>query len=283
MFSLIERAQLGLLRARGYRSRTVDSPAGRLHALEVSGRGPLPCVVLLHGLGSCGADFAPLVRHLRGHAQRVVAVDLPGHGRSPMLASGWSLPQVRRHLQDSLHKLTQGPAVVFGNSLGGLAALHYALDRPDAVLGLVLASPAGAPIAEDALPAFTGQFAIEGHRQALKFIDRVTARRHPMRHLFAAGVHARLRRPEIQELLAGIRSEDLLRPQDLTSLEGPVLLSWGRQERVLPRAHLDFFRTHLPEQAQVTEPDDVGHAPHLDSARDLAGVIVDFARRLNAI
>ena len=36
-------------------------------------------------------------------------------------------------------------------------------------------------------------------------------------------------------------------------------------------------------RCDVTEPDDVGHAPHLDSARDLADVIVDFARRSNAI
>ena len=55
-----------------------------------------------------------------------------------------------------------------------------------------------------------------------------------------------------------------------------MLLLWGRDERILPRYHLDFFRRHLPEHARFEEPEGFGHAPHLDDASALAHRILAF-------
>lgn len=46
-------------------------------------------------------------------------------------------------MTEALDALLPEPAIVCGNSLGGAVALHYALARPEKVLGLVLLSPAG--------------------------------------------------------------------------------------------------------------------------------------------
>jgi pimeloyl-ACP methyl ester carboxylesterase len=59
-----------------------------MHALAAPGRGPLPTIVLLHGLGSAAVHLGPLLNPLRAHTRGVVALDLPGHGDSAVPADG---------------------------------------------------------------------------------------------------------------------------------------------------------------------------------------------------
>ncbi|MGG2460197.1 alpha/beta fold hydrolase [Streptomyces sp. RGM 3693] len=84
-----------------------------------------PPLVLLHGAGRSLADWdASAAALTAGH--RVLAMDLPGHGRSPDIAP-WTISTVVRHVADTLdaHGLAE-TAVVVGHSLGGLVAVEYA-------------------------------------------------------------------------------------------------------------------------------------------------------------
>ncbi|MFD3502969.1 alpha/beta fold hydrolase [Streptomyces sp. NPDC058678] len=98
-----------------------------LHVHDYGGDGPQ--LVLLHGYGRSLTDWdasAPLLT--AGH--RVLAVDLPGHGRSPRI-SPWTIPTVVRHIADTLDAHGVPEAVVVGHSLGGLVAVEYARANPD--------------------------------------------------------------------------------------------------------------------------------------------------------
>ncbi|MEV6671905.1 alpha/beta hydrolase [Streptomyces sp. NPDC051162] len=93
-----------------------------LHVRDHGGDGP--SLVLLHGAGRSLADWDASAALLTvGH--RVLAVDLPGHGRSPDI-SPWTIPGVVRHLADTLHAHGVAETVVVGQSLGGLVAVEYA-------------------------------------------------------------------------------------------------------------------------------------------------------------
>jgi pimeloyl-ACP methyl ester carboxylesterase len=81
----------------------------------------------------------------------------------------------------------------------------------------------------------------------------------------------------VRGLLSSIAPDDMLRPEQLAALRMPVLLLWGRDERILPRAHLEFFRRHLPRHARFEEPEGLGHAPYLDDASAVARQILTFA------
>src|SRR5205814_5922631 len=68
---------------------------------------------------------------------RVLAVDLPGFGRTPLGARGTGLMELRRSLSGVLETLDD-PAIVCGNSMGGGVALVQAAVDPSSVAGLVL-------------------------------------------------------------------------------------------------------------------------------------------------
>ncbi|MFF3336255.1 alpha/beta fold hydrolase [Streptomyces sp. NPDC002888] len=98
-----------------------------LHVHDHGGDGPQ--LVLLHGYARSLADWdASAALLTAGH--HVLAVDLPGHGRSPGI-SPWTIPTVVRHIADALAAHGVREAVVVGHSLGGLIAVEYARANPD--------------------------------------------------------------------------------------------------------------------------------------------------------
>ncbi len=105
-----------------------------LHYLE-RGRGePL---VLIHGLGSSGADWALQVRALEGRF-RIIVPDLPGSGHSAPLRDDYSIAGFAASLWALLDHLGASRVNIVGFSLGGAVGLEMALQRPDDVRRLAL-------------------------------------------------------------------------------------------------------------------------------------------------
>lgn len=276
----IDRLRWVALRRTGARSLSVETAIGRVHILDVPGTGRAPPVVLLHGLSSCGVDFRDFIEHLRPLTCRIVTADLPGHGWSDPPELGSQAGEVLEAVPEALDRVLDGPAVVFGNSLGGLVALRFALRRPERVAGLVLSSPAGAPSHEDELPALVASLRITDSTSARDFVRRALPNAGTRGNLIAWAVRARLGRPEIQALLDEAHAV-ALRPEELRSLTMPVLLLWGENERLLPASHLEFFRRHLPPSARIEVPPGWGHAPFLERPHAVAQRLRRFLAELD--
>lgn len=275
----MEHAAVATLQLSGFSSLSVTTPKGRVHALRAQGGGRLPPFVLVHGFSSQGAHYFNLMRHLRPHVSGLTAPDAPGHGFSyqpSRVAPG----ELLGGLFDALDRLVDEPSIVYGNSMGGLAALRFALHRPEKVRGLVLASPFGAPMTPAQIDEFLRQFRVQSHDEALDFVDRVFQLDGPFRHLLAWGVRRKFGHPSMRALLDALDPADLLRPEEVSALLPPVLFLWGGAERVLPREHRDFFLQHLPAHAQVAEPPRFGHGPCMEHPRAVAQHLLDFARSL---
>src|SRR5262245_29896375 len=82
LLPLLERGARRALRRDGVATRLHPTRIGRVHVYDAPGTGTAPPIVLLHGISSAAAPFAPLIARLRGRARRVIALDLPGHGFS---------------------------------------------------------------------------------------------------------------------------------------------------------------------------------------------------------
>jgi pimeloyl-ACP methyl ester carboxylesterase len=97
----------------------------------------LPAVVFIHGAQNDHSVWALQTRYLAHHGFRVLAVDLPGHGRS----KGPALPTVEAMAAWLLAVLDAAgvtKAVLAGHSMGSLIALEAACQAPERVAGLAL-------------------------------------------------------------------------------------------------------------------------------------------------
>ena len=110
----------------------------RLHYLE-RGRGePL---LLIHGNGTMIQDFliSGIVDDL-AQRYRVIIIDRPGYGYSERPRAVWTPRAHATLFQAALERLGVSQAVVLGHSWGSLVAVTLALQAPQLVRSLVLAS-----------------------------------------------------------------------------------------------------------------------------------------------
>lgn len=119
-------------------SMTVDLD-GPVHFVDFGGAGP--SMVLVHGLGGSHLNWLAVGPRLARRA-RVLAVDLAGFGRTPLLRRSAGLRANRELLDRFLAAVVGVPVILVGNSMGGLLAMLQASARPETVTGLVLAAPA---------------------------------------------------------------------------------------------------------------------------------------------
>jgi 3-oxoadipate enol-lactonase len=111
--------------------------------LRVFERGAGPTVVLLHGWGQ-NIDAWTYVEELLPRHVHVLAIDLPGHGRSTPMPDGYTTTDVVRTVARTVAHLDLREAVVVGHSFGGIVAQQLAIDYDDIitkhVAGLILVS-----------------------------------------------------------------------------------------------------------------------------------------------
>jgi pimeloyl-ACP methyl ester carboxylesterase len=97
---------------------------------------PATRVIFAHGNGLTPGVYAPMLRRLESAALEVHAVPTLGHDPRYPVTDGW--PCLRDELCGHLLSLPVKRTVLVGHSLGGLLSLMVALQRPDAVQGLIM-------------------------------------------------------------------------------------------------------------------------------------------------
>lgn len=103
---------------------------------ECAGPRDAPGLVLVHGTSMAGAYFRAQTLALADRF-RVIAVDLPGHGRRR--AEPFTHDEAMRTITAAAASCAGGSAVVLGHSLGGFLSADAAVLAPGRVRGLVLA------------------------------------------------------------------------------------------------------------------------------------------------
>ena len=100
-----------------------------------------PPVLLLHAALHDRTDFAPVAEAL-GNGRRVLALDWPGHGESPLPATPLRAVEFGDLLIEFADRLGLANAVIVGNSVGGYAACRLALERPSVSRASCSSTPA---------------------------------------------------------------------------------------------------------------------------------------------
>ncbi len=126
-----------------------------------------PTVVLIHGRGANAGYFSKLMSALLKEHYRVVAVDIPGYGKTipgnmnnPIARSLDQTREAVYHLMTDTLKIKK--ATILGHSMGGQWAIGFAARYPDRVEKLILESPYG-------LESYRSRILWQGHQQISLF------------------------------------------------------------------------------------------------------------------
>lgn len=115
------------------RSRT---PGGAAYAQAGTGA----ALVLVHGVGMRLEAWGPQIAAL-STTNRVIALDMPGHGDSDPLPAGSALPDFVRWLGGVLDDLGLARAALAGHSMGALIAGAAAITFPERIARVALLNP----------------------------------------------------------------------------------------------------------------------------------------------
>jgi pimeloyl-ACP methyl ester carboxylesterase len=260
-------------------------------ALELEGEGPP--LVLLHGFSDSADTWRLTLDALARRNRRALAVDLPGFATASPLRAGPILPQLDRFAAELVRRAAPGGgAIVVGNSLGGCLALRLAERAELDLAGIVPVAPAGLEMA----PWLA---IIEGDRivrallaspvpiprtllhAAVGHVYRTVAFARP-RGVDGAVVstfagHFRDRATIARFLTTGRRLMPELRdPFRLAAIDCPVLVVWGRQDRMVYARGADRVLAAVPG-ARVELIDACGHCPQLEAPERFAELLLGFA------
>ena len=119
---------------------TADIAGSSLHYLDYGDPGSDGLVfVLAHGLGGRWQHWTENIPELAEHG-RVIAIDLPGFGRSEPLRGGYSIDAFADAIAELIKRLDLPEVVFVGHSLGGPLAVRFAHRHPDLVVAVILAA-----------------------------------------------------------------------------------------------------------------------------------------------
>jgi pimeloyl-ACP methyl ester carboxylesterase len=197
-----------------------------------------PPLLLVHGY-SCDSHDWLFQLPAFTQTNRVIAVDLRGHGRSSAPAAGYSASDLAGDLARLLERLDTGPVVAVGHSLGGVVVSALAVEHPDLVSALVCVDPAyllpdeTEQFTEPLLAALDGDDAAPFAQQLLMGFDS-PARTPEMRTWQvrrAAGVAPHVLRQAFESQVSGLALRSHSEPF-LARRRCPVLSFYADPERV---------------------------------------------------
>ena len=253
--------------------REIQAGGRRLRVLEL-GEGGTP-VVLIHGFGA-DLNTWMFTQPVLAERRRTIAFDLPGHGGSDKALAGADAGAFAAVVGDLFDALGLERACLVGHSLGGAVALAFARARPQRVAGLVLIAAAG--LGPEIDGAFIDGFvAAQRRREAQEVLRRLV---HDPQLVSRAMVEDVLRYkrldgvgPALEAIAAawfpGGRQAVALDPAGLAM---PVLLIWGREDRIVPAAHAEALAGRLP----VAILDGAGHLPHMEKSGEVNRLLARF-------
>jgi pimeloyl-ACP methyl ester carboxylesterase len=221
-----------------------------------------PPIVLLHAALHDRTDYAPVDESL-ARGRRLLAIDWPGHGESPVPATPLRAAQFGDLLIEFADRLDLTNAVAVGNSVGGYAACRLALERPQRVSGVVLINTGGFTPHS----VFTRFFcAVMGRPAVIKavfpaFVRAYMRAKNPMDTAVVDRVVARAKTNDGARTAAALWKSFTEPGHDLRTrsaqITAPVLITWGTKDFTAPMRFGKAVQAAIPGSRFETLP--TGH------------------------
>lgn len=248
-------------------------------------------VVLLHGLNGCVENWRWTMPTLAA-SHRVFALDGPGHGLSQPDERAFDLDFMRELVTAFMDSLGLPRASIVALSGSGLVALSLALHSPERLDKLILCDAAGlgraiAPRMRifSTLPppppeVFSRTLARADLRRWILsgFFVNADALTEPMLDDFQTNIgrpHTMLTSSRLMRWGINLFGQKHVFTGRLRHIKAPVLIVWGRQDRLIPVRHAERAARLIPN-ARLKIFDACGHVPMLEHPANFNQVVLDF-------
>ncbi len=236
-----------------------------------------PTIVLLHGWGR-SLDAVRQLGELLAQNGRVVLLDLPGFGRSPLPypasneGGGWGTLEYSERVKEFLDQSGITECILLGHSFGGRISVRLASKHPDLVKGLILIGSHGLKRTRRLKDEARVRW-IRAITKTTKALDGLTGTRLFARYLAphfgsrdynAAG--------DLRRTLVKTVNEDLT--VQASSIKAPTLLLWGANDTETPVDLAQSFHRLITNSELHIFPNK-GHEPFTDVGSHLLAQYID--------
>jgi pimeloyl-ACP methyl ester carboxylesterase len=258
-------------------------------------------LILLHGFGASIGHWRQNLAVL-SQSRPVYALDMLGFGATEKAAARYNVALWVDQVYDFWKTFIREPVVLIGNSTGSLVCIAAAASHPDMVEGIAMLSLPDPSLRAEAIPKFL--------QPAIATLENLV-----MSPLLIKTLFKLLRRPgvvrkwaaiayanpaavtdELVEILTGPAQDRgsaaafcaLLKAMAdtqfgpsvkhvLSQLEIPILLIWGKQDRMVPPSLIrpSKFLEYNPK-VHLVELDNAGHCPHDECPDEVNQIILDW-------
>ncbi|HEX4106822.1 MAG TPA: alpha/beta hydrolase [Solirubrobacteraceae bacterium] len=266
--------------------------AGRPVNVVELGEGPP--LVFVHGLAGSWQNWLEQLPVFAAAGRRVIAMDLPGFGDSPMPAERITISGYAAIIDELLGELGVDAAAVVGNSMGGFIGAELAIRFSTRVERLVLVSAAG--------------ITVEHQRGTYEFARRVARVLTAYGAWLSAHSDTVVRRPRLRRgVLRAVAADPSAIPPPLAAeqvrgsgkpgfidaldaltsypirerlpeIACPTLIVWGDEDRLVPLRDADVFAQTIPRARKIVYRH-TGHVAMLERPaefnRDLAAFLAE--------
>ncbi|MGA8363677.1 MAG: alpha/beta hydrolase [Solirubrobacteraceae bacterium] len=295
----------------GHHTPNVYGPSGRSpwldidwrehqHWVSVAGQpvntidlGDGPPLVFVHGLSGSWPNWLEQLP-VFADSHRVIAIDLPGFGHSPMPHERITISGYARLLDGLCDELAIDAATLVGNSMGGFVSAELAIAFPQRVERLVLVSPAGLSTYRNsrgtrALPALhRGERIVAAYTAWMASKSDIVAKRAFLRNATLGLVTrhpGRLPAALAAEQLRGAGKPGFLQALEanldydfrdrLPEIACPTLIVWGDSDRVITVRDAAVFAEMIPGSRKVIY-EDTGHMAQIERPDAFNSLLRDF-------
>ena len=238
----------------------------------------LPAIVFVHGAAFDHSVWQWQSRFFAHHGRGVLAVDLPGHGRSPGVARE-TIGGMADWVADFIESASLESAALVGHSMGSLVALETAIRRPQrvsrlALIGTSMRMAVGEPFLAAALddsPAGLDMEVVWGHSRGAMLAAS------PVPGAALMGASRALNGRALPGVLhADLNACNTYAPpvESIRALKMPVLVVGGRRDQMTPIKAGKALAAEVPG-ARFVELD-AGHSMMSEAPRPLLAALAAF-------
>jgi esterase len=229
-------------------------------------------LLIAHGLFGSARNWNVIAKRLSA-TRPVVVVDMRNHGASP-----WFDTHSYAELADDLAATINKPMDVLGHSMGGKAAMVFALKYPSKVNRLVIADIAPVAYAHSQIGPIAAMRAVDLNtvNNRADALAQLVGLENGVAEFLLQSLDVKAKRWKLNlDVLAAEMDKIVGFPQVSGTFDGPTLFLSGAKSDYVQHAHRDTIKALFP-QSYFAKISNAGHWLHAEKPREFEASIAAF-------